>query len=518
MTVLLVAVFGTGMLSTSEELEETNSTKELTAEGGILDVANQTNAAGAGDEGNAESNTVETGESESDDTETEITNEHCTAGTAPSNPGAVLDAMGGAGTTASPYEVTGVCELQAMSADRDAAYVLTADIAASETAQWNEGAGFAPIGDESTPFTGSLDGNGHTVDGLTIDRADGQAVGLFGATAGAHLSELDLTNADVAGDQTVGALIGHSQDTDLTTISVAGQVTGSRTDVGGLVGNHTVTDTPSDGVIADVAVSGSVSGGKYVGGAVGYNDGLLRDAHSSATVSSNRGGGLVGWNRDGIVTQSSASGDVQGSGGLVGRVGHMGNVDPLPKSGAVTQSYATGDVTGGSHVGGLVGMLQGGSQLTNSYATGNVTSSARAGGLVGTATQTSFVEHSYATGDVDGETEVGGLVGYLQWSNLADSYWSVETTDQDGDIGGVDGSDEHHWLTLNTQDNGLTTADMTGSDAVQNMSLDDTAFVSCGAAGCEVIYDDNEDTDQLWIATDGYPRLHWQAEGIEPSD
>lgn len=516
-TVLLVGVFGMGMLSTSEELEEQNTTKDLTAEGGILDVENQTASGETGSESSDTTSTSEQHNEESEDSDTTDgrTNAHCPDGEAPEDITSVLGSMEGAGTEDAPYQITTVCELQAIAADRSGSYELTTDLAGSETDQWNDGAGFAPIGDESTPFTGSLDGNGHVVDGLTIDRSDEQAVGLFGATDGAQLSKLGLTDATVTGDQRVGALVGHSQDTELTRVSVAGQVTGTGTDVGGLVGNHTVTDSPSDGVITNVTVSGSVSGGKYVGGAVGYTDGLLRDAHSSATVDSSRGGGLVGWTRGGIVTQSSATGDVQGAGGLVGRVGHMGNQDPLPISGAVTQSYATGDVTG-SNAGGLVGILQGGSQLTNSYAIGNVTSSGRAGGLVGTATQTSFVEHSYATGDVDGQTEVGGLVGFLQWSNLADSYWSVETTGQDGDVGGVDGSDQHHWLTLNTQDNGLTTADMTGAGAVQNMSLDDTEFVSCGAAGCEIIYDDNQDADQLWVATDGYPRLHWQADGLQP--
>lgn len=44
-------------------------------------------------------------------------------------------------------------------------YVLGADIAAGGTSTWNTNAGFMPIGNDTTSFTGSFDGLGHTISG-----------------------------------------------------------------------------------------------------------------------------------------------------------------------------------------------------------------------------------------------------------------------------------------------------------------------------------------------------------------
>ncbi|WP_204350789.1 hypothetical protein, partial [Klebsiella variicola] len=51
-----------------------------------------------------------------------------------------------------------------------ASWTLAADIAAAGTGGWNGGAGFKPIGDGVTGFSGSLDGAGHVVSGLVINR------------------------------------------------------------------------------------------------------------------------------------------------------------------------------------------------------------------------------------------------------------------------------------------------------------------------------------------------------------
>ncbi|HOH31767.1 MAG TPA: carboxypeptidase regulatory-like domain-containing protein, partial [Candidatus Hydrogenedentes bacterium] len=54
-------------------------------------------------------------------------------------------------------------------------YVLTQDMDARATATWNDGAGFDPIGEynyfsSSKSFKGTLDGQGHVILGLNINR------------------------------------------------------------------------------------------------------------------------------------------------------------------------------------------------------------------------------------------------------------------------------------------------------------------------------------------------------------
>ena len=145
-----------------------------------------------------------------------------------------------------------------------------------------------------------------------------------------------------------------------------------------------------DHVISNLYLNISGSGDTY-GGLFGYtgsqaeisNMGLTNASvtvTSPSTSSSSYGGGLVGYNYLGTVSNSYTTGAVETSaasssygGGLVG----------YNKQGTISNSYATGEVTSStsdasysySYGGGLVGYNSFGA-ISNSYATGEVTSSA----------------------------------------------------------------------------------------------------------------------------------------------
>jgi hypothetical protein len=59
---------------------------------------------------------------------------------------------GGDGTPENPYQIETVEQLQAMNDHLDKHFILMNDIDASATAEWNDGAGFEPIGEQ--PFSG----------------------------------------------------------------------------------------------------------------------------------------------------------------------------------------------------------------------------------------------------------------------------------------------------------------------------------------------------------------------------
>ena len=175
--------------------------------------------------------------------------------------------------------------------------------------------------------------------------------------------------------------------------------------IGGLVGYN------NRGTITESSASGSIDGGTgnndRVGGLVGYNDGGTITASSASgnvyggSGSGDRVGGLVGYNDGGTITASSASGSATGDwvGGLVGQNNGTGTI---------TASYATGDVDGGNlgfnRVGGLVGYNDGGT-ITASYATSHVSGGTEnndsVGGLVG-VNYSGTITASYATGRFDG--------------------------------------------------------------------------------------------------------------------
>ena len=120
-------------------------------------------------------------------------------------------------------------------------YAQTADIDASTTSTWFDNAGFLPIGDGATKFTGSYDGNGHTISHLTIDRfLDRQA--LFGYTDGASLTKIHLENLDINGDDYCGGLVGRANNSTSISKCIAEGVVAGDTYIGGLSGWFTDSD------------------------------------------------------------------------------------------------------------------------------------------------------------------------------------------------------------------------------------------------------------------------------------
>ncbi len=184
---------------------------------------------------------------------------------------------------------------------------------------------WTPIGTGySNKYTGTFDGGGHTIKGLTVTTND-QFVGLFGSIGYAGTVK-NVMMEDV-------------------------QITSNRSSgfAGGVAGY-------SDGTIENCSVSGSVSGTVYVGGVVGAQ-----------------------WN--GSITGCSSSATVKGT-------VYVGGVAGQTNGGAtLTACYATGNViieiapTKNISGGGLVGM-NGGKGVRACYATGNVTSTGSSTGNV----------------------------------------------------------------------------------------------------------------------------------------
>jgi hypothetical protein len=236
----------------------------------------------------------------------------------------------GGGSSANPYLVSSVENLYwiTQSASRlSLNYRQTADIDASVTAAWAAGAGFLPIGNAASGFSGHYDGAGFTITGLTINRPTTNYVGMFGNINGGTVKDLTLMDVNIRGQDFTGGLVGQIEIN--TTSFIAPTVTG-------------------------VSVLGSVQGRNQVGGVIGYSVGGF-----SSTLSQ-------------LYAQVSVTG-TQMVGGLIG----------ISALGATTsRSYATGSVSGSQNVGGFMGVLDGGT-ITESYASGSVTGTTNAGGFVG---------------------------------------------------------------------------------------------------------------------------------------
>ncbi|QDD89915.1 YDG domain-containing protein [Pseudomonas oryzihabitans] len=243
---------------------------------------------------------------------------------------------GGAGTVGSAYSITSWQQLANISQVLSGGYYFSLSnnldqnspgYTALASSSANNGAGWNPLGSNSTLFIGTFNGLGHTLSDLVINRSNNY-VGLFGITgAGAVIRDIGLVGVSVSGDQVVGGLVGYNDR----------------------------------GTLSNAYATGSVSGNYYVGGLVGYNDrGTLSNAYATDSVSGSYSGGLVGYS-SGTLSNVYATGSVSGSqyvGGLLGL-----NV------GTLSNAYATGSVSGTSNVGGLLGYNDHGTLSSSFYAT-----------------------------------------------------------------------------------------------------------------------------------------------------
>jgi filamentous hemagglutinin family protein len=274
------------------------------------------------------------------------------------NGGSFLRALIGDGG-ASVYQIADVYGLQGMASSTllGKNFGLAGNIDASGTAQWNDGAGFVPIGNASNPFTGSFDGFGHAISNLTINRPSTYNVGLFGYTGtGSTIDNVGLVDGGVnGGTEYVGGMVGQNHGT-LSNSYVVSDVSGIGDSyyVGGLVGRNA-------GTIINSYFDGVVNGATNVGGVVGLNEGSIKGSYSSGVVvGSNRIGGLVGVNESAIENSYSSSTvisdlDQDNYGGLVGI-----NV------GTINNSYADGLMrVNQNQAGGLIGFNFG--TVNNSY-------------------------------------------------------------------------------------------------------------------------------------------------------
>ena len=366
---------------------------------------------------------------------------------------------GGDGTAEDPYEVTDCERLQDLNQNLTAHYVLTHNIDCTETTSWNGGRGFDPIGNDggAGPFMGVLDGNGFTVDGLYINRADDdsytdkytnpdteeQFVGLIGYLNNGTIKDLNVTNSKVKGYQYVGGLVGYMYESTITGSNFNVGVATNTCDPGlcvwarygysggGLAGyaeNSTISNSHTGG-----PVKGS---GQLIGGLVGeaYGVTISNSSSTSPTDGGNAIGGIIGYMYGGSLYRVHASGNVdvntlegykQGTyaGGLVGSM----------EGGTISQSYATGNVSAEiKGAGGLVGVIfsDNSAEITDAYATGNVSGTGEAmGGFIGEF-YGGTIRRAYASGSVNGSYGVGGFAGiYYNGAVLTDSFAAGEVGD-----------------------------------------------------------------------------------------
>ena len=321
--------------------------------------------------------------------------------------------------------------------------------------------GWQPVGTSSAPFKGVLDGNGKTVSGLWIKRANTDYVGFFGNTDGATIKNLKIVATKIVGKDNVGGISGYSKNSTINGCSFIGEIQGG-TYVGGYIGSSGSNMTLFEN-LAEVTVTGT---GDNVGGLIGKGVGGVSVSNCKIINAKIHGGNYVGGicgtstngdnNYSFCYVYSSISG-VDYVGGICGQTKYYRN--------NLTDCGFNGDIYANSMVGGIVGEYSQGSSyskyaspnptLTNCYCVGNIiTSGDNVGGIVGitnadsdrtgplhgeyTVYHINEIAFSYFYGNVKGSQNVGGIVGFKQGGGVISCY-SRGNVSGDMYIGGICG-------------------------------------------------------------------------------
>lgn len=222
-------------------------------------------------------------------------------------------------------------------------------------------------------FSGSFDGNGHKIYGLSVS-ADGSQQGLF------RILTADAVVKDLA---------------------VQGEVRpgGSRSEVGGIAGRN-------EGQILGCSFTGIVSGGDYVGGLVGSNGvfGVIESCRAEGQIHGDHFvGGIAGENL-----------------GVIRSCGNSAQINNTPQQNSVELSGITMDTLTNTEaantvtdIGGIAGISSG--VIRQCQNTGNVgyrNMGYNVGGIAGT--QSGYLAQCENRGSIQGRKEVGGIVGQME--------------------------------------------------------------------------------------------------------
>ena len=280
---------------------------------------------------------------------------------------------------------------QGGTAQPDASAVLTCDITIPEGTPWG------PIaGGSGTPYTGTFDGQGHTITGLATDGQDG---GLFETVgAGGTVKNLGIIGGSFTG-------------------SCAGAIAGTNA-----------------GVIANCyTISGTVEGSQFAGGIAGQSTGTIQNCYNTGTVSGPGGatGGICG-SVEGTAARISGcynTGAVEGSqfaGGIAGQ-----------STGTIQNCYNTGAVSGpGGATGGICGSVEGTAAcISGCYNTGALSGAGStavhgiaccAGSIPYESVVTNcfyLAEQEDGTGGMTAAQFASGAVAWLLQNSLSEPVW-----------------------------------------------------------------------------------------------
>ena len=227
-------------------------------------------------------------------------------------------------------------------------YILTNDIILTEEDQnniANSDAKAINFGSSDYPFSGTFDGNGHTISGLKYET--GLAItydtGLFSQTNGATIRNLIIDNALIRADFRGGILVGYAYNTLIENVTIK---------------NSHLALSAADNVLT-LITDGGIRGGVIAGDA--FNSVIYNCEGENNAVTNNNTSGVAALAGKGLTL-----------GGLIGISNNTTVEYSRVYGGRVSNSYdvAVGALGGNTlYVGGVVGQMQSSSKVIDCFST-----------------------------------------------------------------------------------------------------------------------------------------------------
>jgi len=216
----------------------------------------------------------------------------------------VTEKISGDGSPGNPFRVTNTAALLAVGRGgpfpfeewtMDKCYEQTVDIVLTGTdANWTRIGHTSPT--TASPFTGTYNGNGHTISGLTINGGTSGDLAMFASIGSTGtVKNLGLINASVSGGNYLGILVARNSGTIENCYS-AGTVSGTGYAIAGIVGSNGATVRNCYSTANAASTSGN---GSHAGGVAGVSTGTITNCYATGIISgsSRNVGGVLGDNR-----------------------------------------------------------------------------------------------------------------------------------------------------------------------------------------------------------------------------
>ncbi len=139
---------------------------------------------------------------------------------------------------------------------------------------------FTPIGNGTSQFKGTFDGQGHTISGIYINGA--ADTGLFGQVNGATIKNFALINSYIKGTERIGAIVGRVRETGTTfsDLYVNAYIKSSAAPTGGICGS--ILNYAEGNIFERCVFAGEVNSSSSNAGGILGSDEFARNASNAA--------------------------------------------------------------------------------------------------------------------------------------------------------------------------------------------------------------------------------------------